>query len=527
MIRRYLILCNGVLVALLMFGAVKHVSAQAAPPHIDVEQGMLEGVAGDGYDAYLGIPFAAPPIGELRWAPPASPVTWQGVRPAVKFQSKCPQEGLTRPLTRYRNEDCLYLNVYQPHSNTTNTPVIVWFHGGGYVYGSSQDVDGSVLARRADAIIVTVNYRLGVFGFLSLPQLDAQSSTRTSGNYAILDQQAALRWVRANIARFGGDPNNVTMMGQSAGGSSIWIHLTSPANQMLFSRAIVLSSPPARQMTKAEEQEHGASSKLVASLNCGGTADVLACIRSRSTESVFEAGGGLRTRQAGWAPVVDGVVNSDSAEGFARTIATGVPILAGTVAKEGGFFIQARRYAGVAPWTTENYRAYLAGIRIGDAVGTQYPLSSYASADAAYTAIVTDILACANVARKGAAVARRQSYFMYQFDDPDAPTTIYDVASPAVGPFHGAEIPYFFQTAYANEENRNVRFTDTQKALSDRMIADVRTFTHGATMDPSRWAPDKVLSLTSGGDSQQPLDEFATQHKCEFWRTSGLNQLPL
>jgi len=179
----------------------------------------------------------------------------------VTFQSKCPQDGWIRPVAKYRNEDCLYLNVYQPHTTTTSTPVIVWFHGGGYVYGSSQDIDGSVLAKRAEAVVVTVNYRLGVFGFLSLPQLDAESPTRTSGNYAILDQQAALRWVQANIARFGGDPTNVTLMGQSAGGSSIWIHLASPANQALFSRAIVLSSPPARQTTKTEEQERGASSK--------------------------------------------------------------------------------------------------------------------------------------------------------------------------------------------------------------------------------------------------------------------------
>jgi len=182
--------------------------------------------------------------------------------------------------------------------------------------------------------------------------------------------------------------------------------------------------------------------------------------------------------------VVDGVVNMDSGEGLARTIAAGVPVLAGNVAREGGFFVQARRYAGQAPWTAENYRTYLARIRIGDAVGTQYPLSSYASADDAYTAIVTDILACGNAARNDAAIAHRQPYFMFQFDDPGAPTTIYDVANPAQGPFMGPKSRSSFRRDIPMSRSGTFDSQMRRKHCPDRMMADVRAFAHGATMEP-------------------------------------------
>jgi para-nitrobenzyl esterase len=135
--------CWGVLLtaAVVVTVIVSSVRAAVPAPHVALEQGTLEGTANNGYDEFLGIPFAEAPIGNLRWAPPAAPARWQGIRQAVKYQSKCVQDGLTRPLVEYRNEDCLYLNVYRPHSQATKKPVIVWIYGGGYVYGSSQDVE--------------------------------------------------------------------------------------------------------------------------------------------------------------------------------------------------------------------------------------------------------------------------------------------------------------------------------------------------------------------------------------------------
>jgi para-nitrobenzyl esterase len=221
---------------------------------VQVENGLLEGIAGNdpSITVFKGVPYAAPPVGELRWQATQPPLAWEGLRKADQFGPICPQYE-PKPGTFYadefyptqqaQSEDCLYLNIWTgAQSSQERRPVMVWIHGGAYIEGSGSlpSFDGETLAQKG-VVLVTINYRLGVFGFFSHPALAANSPYGTSGNYGLLDQIAALRWVRDNIAAFGGDPSNVTIFGQSAGSRSVCLLQVSPLAKGLFKRAIAQS----------------------------------------------------------------------------------------------------------------------------------------------------------------------------------------------------------------------------------------------------------------------------------------------
>jgi para-nitrobenzyl esterase len=206
-----------------------------------VDGGRVEGVRVSGLIVYRGVPYAAPPVGALRWKPPWPVAGWRGVRRAVAFTPACPQKGVSMPgePPPQTDEDCLYLNVWAPAHRAAPRPVLVWIHGGGFVNGATSLplYDGSALARR-DLVFVTVAYRLGPLGFLAHPELTRESAEATSGNYGLMDQVAALEWVQRNIAAFGGDPRRVTIAGQSSGAMSVSILMASPKARGLFQGAI-------------------------------------------------------------------------------------------------------------------------------------------------------------------------------------------------------------------------------------------------------------------------------------------------
>jgi para-nitrobenzyl esterase len=207
------------------------------------DSGRVQGKRMGPVAAYLGVPYAAPPVGDLRWRAPAPAASWQGVRDATRFQAACPQRGVSMPgePVPVTGEDCLYLNVWKPVGTAARKPVMVFIHGGGYTNGATALplYGGESLARRG-VVVVSVNYRLGALGFLAHPELSAESGG-SSGNYGLLDQVAALQWVQRNIANFGGDPGNVTVFGQSAGAMSVSLLMASPRAKGLFHRAIAQS----------------------------------------------------------------------------------------------------------------------------------------------------------------------------------------------------------------------------------------------------------------------------------------------
>jgi len=213
---------------------------------IKTENGLLKGASENGVDTFKGIPFALPPVGELRWRAPQPAQDWEGVRDALEFGPNCAQNGWGNNggIAAGSSEDCLYLNVWRPEglAQGNKAAVMVWIHGGGFVFGSgsSPDTDGGAFAKQG-VILVTVNYRLARFGFFAFPALSKEHPEEPKGNYAYMDQIAALKWIKNNIAAFGGDPNNVTIFGESAGGVSVQSLLTIPSANGLFQKAIVES----------------------------------------------------------------------------------------------------------------------------------------------------------------------------------------------------------------------------------------------------------------------------------------------
>src|SRR5436190_11390026 len=225
--------------------------SQSAAPIVKIDSGELQGVVADGVVSFKGIPFAAPPVGELRWRPPQPVAKWTSVRRASEFGADCmqgrfgppPAAAAGAPAPRMPSEDCLYLNVWRPaDQGARNLPVMVWIYGGGFVGGSSAspNTSGAGFAKQG-VVMVAMNYRVGRFGFFAFPSLSTEHPDETQGNYAYMDQIAALQWVKRNIAAFGGNPNNVTIFGFSAGGVSVHSMLASPMARGLFQKAIVES----------------------------------------------------------------------------------------------------------------------------------------------------------------------------------------------------------------------------------------------------------------------------------------------
>ena len=277
-------------------GAVASPASGGANPIVRIDDGLVRGTTAGTVDEFLGLPYAAPPTGNLRWRPPAPPASWEGVRDATQFGPSCPQATVNNPYLPPGpiSEDCLYLNVYTPTSRSGGgggRPVLVWIHGGGLTVDGARNYDGSKLA--ADGtVVVTINYRLGALGFLAHPAL-ASRPGGPAGNYGLMDQQAALRWVQRNIAQFGGDPHNVTIAGQSAGGLSVLAQLVSPGARGLFQRAIVQSGAFALTQQPLATAE-AAGEKFATAVGC---ADQTAqCLRSAP---VSEPGQQLRRRDPG------------------------------------------------------------------------------------------------------------------------------------------------------------------------------------------------------------------------------------
>jgi para-nitrobenzyl esterase len=317
------------------------VALSQTAPLVRVDGGELQGVVADGVASFKGIPFAAPPVGDLRWRPPQPAARWPGVRQAAEFGADCmqgrggppPVAAPGAPPVRVPSEDCLFLNVWHPASATPGAklPVMVWIHGGGFTGGSgaSPGTSGVEFARRG-VVLVSVNYRLGRFGFFAFPALSRERPDETKGNYAYMDQIAALRWVQRNIAAFGGDPNNVTIFGFSAGGVSVHSLLASPMARGLFHKAIaqsggsrdsVLTARPMRE--DGVDPNYPVSAETIGitfarSMGIEGTDQAaLASLRALSAEQVLRgapAQPGVSVPSYETTPVLDGKLVTETAE---------------------------------------------------------------------------------------------------------------------------------------------------------------------------------------------------------------------
>ena len=313
------------------------------PLTIRTPDGVVHGEASADTRNFLGMPFARSPVGTFRWQAPQPVTPWTTTLDATTMGSECPQ--IVPVVNLYTgNENCLYLNVYAPKKTpTTPRPVMVWIYGGGFTVGSAGDDNVANFAADNDVISVSFNYRLGPLGFLALPALAAEDPHHSTGDLGLLDQQAALRWVRANIASFGGDPHNVTIFGESAGGISTCAQLVSPGSAGLFQKGITESGPctlPTEPLSTAESE----GAQLAAKLGCPADSALLDCMRSMPAQQVIEAmppdPSFLFGDGAYWGPVADGVtLPTDPTAALEAGHFHHVPLIIGANRDEGRLFV--------------------------------------------------------------------------------------------------------------------------------------------------------------------------------------------
>jgi para-nitrobenzyl esterase len=463
----------------LLLGILLPVTHARAGDRVRTSAGEVQGTASaDGkIRVFKGIPFAAPPVGPLRWKAPQPAIPWKGVRQARVFgfrpvQSKVYADQLFDDPGP--SEDCLTLNVWTPaRSSSRRLPVMVWIYGGGFEGGGSSEPrhDGEALARKG-VVVVTFNYRVGVFGFLAHPELSRESGRGTSGNYALLDQIAALRWVKANVAAFGGDPENVTIFGESAGASSVCALMTSPLARGLFHRAIGESGSSLYDQTDpalGESAPARTEAVGVAFARALG-ADTLAEMRARSTEAVLAAA--TKPKAMRFLPTLDGWVLPTNAaasltvmtETFAGGRQSRVPLLAGWNTDEG----EIEDVMGKVEPTARNY-VDLIRKRYGEQA--EALLKLYAPGNEAETRrAILDLAGDQFVgfetwkwidlhARTGAVPVYR---YLFEEAPPPDPTRPW-----ATGAFHSAEIEFVF----GNLRTRKLPWRPEAFKLSERMVS--------------------------------------------------------
>ena len=414
---------------------------------LHLASGDVQGTLAGQTRRFLGIPYAAPPVGPLRWRPPAPAAPWQGVLQATAFGHSCPQlSSFQGPASNV--EDCLYLNVWTPNPAPAKPrPVMVWFHGGSNIQGSAGDpvpfpgvpgtfYDAAVLSGERDVVVVTVNYRLGAFGFFAQGALAGEDAGNPyAGNQGLLDQRAALLWVQANIAAFGGNPKRVTIFGESAGSEDVCLHVVSPLDHGLFQRAISESGGCTTHLTSAAKGAVLAEA-LSTAVGCAGSADELACLRAVSVDTLLA---NLPSNDFG--PVVDGGFLPDQprtlydSRRFAR-----VPYILGTNSDEGTLF-----FLGIPPVTTD--AEYTAALQarygaLASQVAAHYPSASFTSPQAALVrAFGDEILVCPTYDTARRAAAGGAKTYLYNFSRVFPNATLQALG---FGAFHGSEIVYVF-----------------------------------------------------------------------------------
>jgi len=490
---------------------------------VTIEHGELLGARTDAVRHFLGIPYAKPPVGELRWKRPQAPEGWSTPRDATKYGKRCAQLDsavLMNPASE--DEDCLYLNVWAPN-DARDLPVMVWIHGGGNVNGSASELvpytrpeaqeffyDGEEIARKG-IVLVSINYRLGVFGFLSHPELDEPG--KPSGNQGMWDQVAALEWVQKNVAKFGGDASNVTIFGESAGSYDVCLHVASGKTEGLFQRAISQSGG-CTTVTTTKQQAEATADALATSLDCAGD-DVLACLRDKEVPALLTAASTLPASASGrtLSPTVDGDFLSDQPRTLYKAGKINkVPYMLGSNTDEGTLFT-------AAMITTEaQYDAALdmqfPGRR--DAIKELYSLDKFEGAkpnpaQAALVRVIGDArLVCSTTDSALLAAAHAPSVYTYNFDiavDPSLSATF-------LGATHGAELAYVFQTS--------TRFNADQTATSDLIQRFWTNFAR--TGDPNGGSDPEWPTYDADADRRMNLavkasaavDNFR-KPECDFW----------
>ena len=485
---------------------------------VSIANGKIRGKKVGAVDEYLGLPYAAPPVGPLRWKPPRPlPGGWDGIRAATKFAPHCPQSNgvFGQPST---SEDCLYLNVYAPAGNRAKgLPVMVWIHGGALVAGESNDYDPSGLVANG-VIVVTINYRLGALGFLADSAFAARKGGPV-GDYGLMDQQAALRWVQANITAFSGNRGNVTVFGESAGGQSTLLQLTSPGAHGLFAKAIAESGGYALEpdsLAKAEAAGRAFAAKV------GCAANTAACLRKVPVAKSLAS-----QSQTGASADIDGLV-------LPRPLKTAltsgkfnhVPVIDGSNHDEWRLFVALAVFEG-HPVTAANYKSRIASTlhvsaQIAAAIVKEYPLKRYPSPALALSALGTDAIFSCPTLKLDQEMSKYVPTFAYEFNDEHAPAPYPSPGFP-YGATHASELQYLFTLPNSTPG----LMKPAQRRLATAMKQEWTSFAKSGVPSASgapAWprfndASQAMLSLIPA--VPKPETNFAAEHRCAFWALGG------
>jgi carboxylesterase type B len=474
-----------------------------AAPVVRTPDGVVQGARTGVVESFLGIPYAAPPVGALRWRPPQPVTPWAGVRRATGYGNRCAAAASTNG-PRSESEDCLFVNVQRPAGVRAGQrrPVYVFIHGGGLVNGSSNQADMAAMVRATGVIGVSLNYRLGVFGFLGLPALTAEAGE--SGNYGFMDQQAALRWIARSIAAFGGDPRRVTVGGESAGGFSVCGHLVAPGSRGLFARAMIQSGSC---ITRTQSQAEAAGAAVAQAVGC----TTLACLRSTPVGALLDAPSGGFALVRGTPTIPPDPREAVRTGQFSR-----VPVVIGANRDEGRTFTQ-----GLIGFTREQYESY---VNTNFPAGTlaRYPWPARSDQfTAAYLAgaIVTDsgaaagIGGCSNRALTRD-LARWTPTWAYEFDHRTGPG-LTPIPGYVWGAGHAAELAYLFPS-FDNGTPIAPTFNAAERQLARDMKHAWGSFVLRGSPGWPRWPFTE--SLRAGGRSRPITDAVvAAEHQCAFW----------
>jgi para-nitrobenzyl esterase len=542
-------------------------------PVVQTNEGPVQGFQTKGITEFLGIPYAAPPVGNLRWRPPVAHARWKGVLHATAFGSNCPQNQnhIFAGPVNLTDEDCLFLNIFTPavDNRRVKLPVIYWIHGGGNFEGESTDYDGSKLAAQGHTVVVSINYRLGPLGWLAVPALDSEG--HLFGNYGLLDTQFGLKWVKQNIANFGGDPDNVTIGGQSAGSFDVEGNLVSPLAKGLFQRAILESLVTETQNLQTAE---ASGTTLANSLGCGTAngdttnSQIAACLRAVSVQQItISADRGSLIGDGTILPLQPTTVSPTQPGGLYLAFQSGnynhVPIISGNVEDEANFGLAVSEYnsqrittPGIpfAPGGTQTpysatqfasaiaafpttVTAFTSPLTVQDYVAAHYPLisSTPPGPQVSDDRLSSDESECQQhrINRVIATGPSPSPLYAYEFDDRTAPDYFPPLVDFVSLAYHTSDIQYLFPHFHGGPVPPSIAtsLNTKQEILSDQLVAAWTNLAWAGNPNGTRNFPwpryqgSKSSSsyllenIAPSGLSRQTDAQFVAAHNCNFWDT--------
>lgn len=507
-----------------------HAYSKAPNTHVVMtDKGAVLGAVHKDVLEFKGIPYAQPPVGILRWDMPKETLPWNSVKDATKYGTICPQ------LERYGipessdNEDCLSLNVTVPYKSpadlASKRPVIVWIHGGAFVGGSSALYPLDEMARAGDVVVVSMNYRLGVFGFVAHPSF----KTDHDGGYGLEDQREAFRWVKRNIAAFGGDPDNVTIAGESAGGASVCMHLLAPnETNGLFSKAIVQSAGCVTPLPSVKEGNE-IGKKVAALVGCSDDSKALSCLRKLPVKDLLDAA----SKVAGssivtFMPVIGAkTVPLPGAQAIPSGKFVHVPVLYGGTRDELRLYV-AYAMQGGQKITNDNYTETLKS-NYGDNAATiaaEYPASNYSSAATALGTAWSDFRSDVGInnciyLETSKLLRKKVPIYQFVFADRGAPPVTQNPGF-EMGAVHSSELPYQFPHYDNTQKIAGPKLAPASLQLAKTMMKYWTSFARSgvpSAPDAPVWekftSDDKVMNLEPG---KMGLFNSKDDHKCTFWK---------